>query len=350
MKKFFFLVACASLMVMGAKAQTAEELFKAGKAQFDRYDKLIGEYFIAQQQNPDAADPTAAERATLLIGGYEQLQKALALDTVFEVNKDGTPKIDKKTGAQKFKTKFSKDIVPMLTGHVNDIINVGNTYIQANDYAAALKAFRFYNTVMNSPIGAKVQAKPETLSEVAFFEGYSAYQVKDYIGAFTAFANAMKLGYTDNQVADFRNSSLANVIQEFCDAKKFDEATACIDNVLAAYPNVGLYHDMKGYIVEQKDGILAAESFYKAATQVDPTFGNGFFDLGRVIYEKAEKVIEANPTATNADLKPKLVPLYNEALPLFKKAQELDTQNSNTQIKRFIDDIEYKLELLGASK
>lgn len=61
MKKFFFLVACASLMVMGAKAQTAEELFKAGKAQFDRYDKLIGEYFIAQQQNPDAADPTAAE-------------------------------------------------------------------------------------------------------------------------------------------------------------------------------------------------------------------------------------------------------------------------------------------------
>lgn len=347
MKKFFFLVACASLMVMGAKAQTAEELFKAGKANLDRYDKLFAEYVLAQQQNPNSADGTAAERATLLIGGYEQLQKALALDTVYEVNKDGSPKIDKKTGEQKYKTKFSKDIVPMLTSHVNDIINVGNTYIQAEDYASALKAFQFYTSVINSPLGAKVEVKPETVGEVAFFEGYSAYQIKDFMGAFNAFATAMKLGYTDNQVADFRNSSLANVIQEFCDSKKYDDANTCIDNVIAANPNVGLFHDMKGYIFEQKDGILAAESYYRAATQADPTFGNGFFDLGRVIYEKAEKVIEANPSATNADLKPKLVPLYNEALPLFKKAQELDTQNANTQIKRFIDDIEYKLELLG---
>ena len=135
----------------------------------------------------------------------------------------------------------------------------------------------------------------------------------------------MKLGYTDNQVADFRNSSLANVIQEFCDAKKFDEATACIDNVLAAYPNVGLFHDMKGYIVEQKDGILAAESFYKAATQVDPAFGNGFFDLGRVIYEKAEKdtiaIIESRLSELLGDAQPTPA-LRNELQDLIKKIEE----------------------------
>ena len=42
---------------------------------------------------------------------------------------------------------------------INDIINVGNTYIQANDYASAVKAFRFYNSVINSPIGEKVDVK-----------------------------------------------------------------------------------------------------------------------------------------------------------------------------------------------
>jgi len=346
MKKIFLFVACASLMVMGAKAQTAEDLFKEGKAAFDKYDKLIGEYFIAHQQNQDAPDPTAGERATLLMNGFELLQKALPLDTVFETNKDGSPKIDKKTGMQKYKTKYSKEIVPILTGHINDIINVGNTYIQANDYASAVKAFRFYNNVIHSPLGAKVDVKPDMLGEVAFFEGYSAFQIKDYTGAFSAFNSAMKYGYNQNQVSDFRNLSLANVIQGFCDNKKFDEANACIDQIIANDPNVALFQDMKGFVVEQKDGILAAENYYKKATEIDPTFANGFYDLGRVIYEKAEKIIESNPKATNAELAPKLVPLYNEALPLFKKAQELDTQKTNTQISRFVEDIEYKLDLL----
>jgi tetratricopeptide (TPR) repeat protein len=103
---------------------------------------------------------------------------------------------------------------------------------------------------------------------------------------------------------------------------------------------------MKGFIVEQKDGLAAAEQYYAKATEVDATFPNGFFDLGRVIYDKAEKIIEDNPKATNADLKPKLVPLYDQALPLFKKAHELDPKSEKTQSKRFIEDIEYKLELL----
>ena len=80
MKKFFLFVACASLLVMGAKAQTVEELFKAGKAEFERYDKLFGEYSLAHGQNPDAPDPTVGERATALMNGFELLQKALPMD------------------------------------------------------------------------------------------------------------------------------------------------------------------------------------------------------------------------------------------------------------------------------
>ena len=113
MKKFYFLVACASLMVMGANAQTAEELYKAGKAEFEKYDKLYGEYVLAHQQKEDAPDATATERATALMKGFELLQKALPLDTVIEKNKDGSVKMDKKTGKPKFKTKYSKDIVPL---------------------------------------------------------------------------------------------------------------------------------------------------------------------------------------------------------------------------------------------
>lgn len=346
MKKIFLFVACASLMVMGVKAQTAEELFNAGKAEFARYDKLFGEYTLAHGQNPDAPDPTIGERATALMNGFEMLQKALPLDTIIEYNKDGSPKIDKKTGKPKFKTKYSKDIVALLSGHINDVLNVGNAGLMGNDFATSYKAFKFFSQLVGSSLTEGVQFDPSTLADVAFYEGYSAYQLKDFDGAYNAFKSAISKGYTENQVVDFKNSCLANIIQVFCDSKNYDGAFSYIDKAIAEDPTSALLYDMKGFVVEQKDGLAAAEEYYRKATEVDATFPNGFFDLGRVIYDKAEKIIEDNPKATNADLKPKLVPLYNQALPLFKKANELDPNSEKTQSKRFIDDIEYKLDLL----
>ena len=207
MKKIFLFVACASLMVMGAKAQTVEELFKAGKAEFERYDKLFGEYTLAHGQNPDAPDATIGERATALMNGFDMLQKALPLDTIIEYNKDGSPKIDKKTGKPKFKTKYSKDIVALLSGHINDVLNVGNAGLMGNDYATSYKAFKFFSQLVGSSLTEGVQFEQATLADVAFYEGYSAYQLKDFDGAYKAFKNAISKGYTENQVEDFKYDS-----------------------------------------------------------------------------------------------------------------------------------------------
>lgn len=345
MKKIFLLAACASLLGMGAHAQTAEELFKAGKAEFDKYDKLMGEYFVAHQQNSNAPDPTAGERATALMNGFEMLQQALPLDTIIEVNKDGTPKIDKKTGLPKYKTKFSKDIVPMLASHVNDVLNVGNLGLQGNDYGTAYKAFTFYKNLVKSPGFKGDKPTDETLADVSFYEGYAAYQLKDFMGGFKAFREAIGLGYTENQVVDFKNSCIANVIQDYCTAEKYGDALNAINDAIDAEPNSGFYYDVKGFVEEQKDGLQAAEASYAKAIELSPDFANGYYDLGRVIYDKAEKVIEQNSSATNKELAPKLIPLYEKAMPLFKKAAELDATN-NTQSARFIEDIDYKLSLL----
>ena len=350
MKKIFLFVACASLLVMGAKAQTVEELFKAGKAEFERYDKLFGEYSLAHGQNPDAPDPTVGERATALMNGFELLQKALPMDTVIDTNKDGSPKIDKKTGKPKFKVKYSKDIVALLSGHINDVLNVGNAGLMGNDYATSFKAFKFFRTLVGSSLTEGVNFDPQTLGEVSFYEGFSAYQLKDFDGAYNAFKSAIDKGYTENQVVDFRNSCLANIIQGYCDNKNYSEAINYVDKAIAADPSSALLYDMKGYIIEQKEGIDEAEDYYEKAVELDKTFANGFYDLGRVLYAKADKIIEENPSATNAQLAPKLLPIYDKALPLFKKAQELDPDGSKTQAKRFIEDLEYKLEILRPAK
>ncbi len=345
MKKIFLFVACASLMVMGVKAQTAEELFKSGKAEFERYDKLFGEYTLAKGQNPDAPDPTIGERATALMNGFEMLQKALPLDTVIEYNKDGSPKIDKKTGKPKFKTKYSNDIVALLSGHINDVLNVGNAGLLGNDFATSYKAFKFFNSLIGTPLTKGVEFDQSTLGDVAFYEGYSAYQLKDYDAAYKSFMNAIGKGYTENSVVEFKNSCLANMVQNYCDNKQYDEAITCIDNAIVADASSALLQDMKGFIIEQKDGLDAAEPYFRKATELDANFPNGFYDLGRVIYVRAEKIVENNPSKTSKELAPMVNPLYQQALPLFKKAKELDTDGSKTpQAGRFVEAIEYQLE------
>ena len=351
MKKIFLFVACASLMVMGAKAQTVEELFNAGKAEFAKYDKLFGEYTLAHGQNPDAPDATIAERSAALMNGFELLQKALPLDTIIEYNKDGSPKIDKKTGQPKFKTKFSKDIVTLLSGHINDVLNVGNAGLMGNDFNTAFKAFKFFSTLVGSPLTQGVEFEKQTLADVSFYEGYSDYQLKDYDGAYNAFKNAINMGYTENQVVDFRNSCLANIIQNYCDNKDYDNAFAYVDKAITSDPSSALLYDMKGYIMEQKDGLDAAEQFYEKAVELDQTFANGFFDLARVLYNRADKIIESNTSATNAQLAPQLLPIYDKALPLFRKALELDPEGTKTpQAKRFVEDVEYKIDILRPNK
>ncbi len=348
MKKFYFLVACASLMVMGANAQTAEELYKAGKAEFEKYDKLYGEYVLAHQQKEDAPDATATERATALMKGFELLQKALPLDTVIEKNKDGSVKMDKKTGKPKFKTKYSKDIVPLLTSHINDVVGVGNSGIQAQDFPMAFKAFNYYRTLVNAPFAASLKPDPEMVSEIAFFEGYSAYFMKDYDAAYSAFKSALNGGYTQNgdlKVSDFMNDCVAQKVNSFCNDNKFAEANQYIDNIIAGDPSNGFLQNAKGFVVEMKDGFEAAEPVYKKATELDPKNADAFFNYGRVIYEKAVKIANDNSSKTNKELAPIISPLFREAKPLFEKAKALDEKNES-KYTRYIEDIDYKLDML----
>ena len=50
--------------------------------------------------------------------------------------KTGMPKLNG-DGTKKVKTKYSKDIIGVLTAHMGDIANAGNIYLQNSDWANA---------------------------------------------------------------------------------------------------------------------------------------------------------------------------------------------------------------------
>ena len=315
--------------------------FTAGKAAFGIYDEM---YKMKIMQQP--VDDKMMSQA--LSAAYEYYQKALPLDSVVEMDKNGMPKLNK-DGSKKVKTKYSKDIIGALTSHMGDIANAGNIYLQASDWENAAMAFGNYADIASSPfaIANGVAAADSTLSQVRFFQGYSQYQIKEYAGAYENFTKARKLGYTDNNIVDFQTSSLANMVQGMLDKNEYEKANAFIDNALKGDPMNGTLHDIKGFTTELKDGVDAALPFYRKATEVDPDYANAFFDVGRCLYLQAQKIIDENPNATNKELVPKIKPIYDEAIPFLQKAIDLNTNPDDKKAKNVLDDILYKFEVMG---
>ena len=313
--------------------------YTAGKAAFGIYDKMLELKYMGQSV-PDA------EMNQLLAAGFEFFQHALPLDSVVELDKNGAPKLNK-DGSKKVKTKYSKEIIGTLTSHMGDIANAGNVYLQANDWENAADAFGNYADIASSAfaIANGVAAADSTLSQVRFFQGYSQYQIQKFEEAYENFTKARKLGYTDNNIVDFQTSSLANMVQGMLDKNEYDKAANFIDNALKSDPMNGTLHDIKGFTAELKDGVDAALPFYRKAVEVDPTYANAYFDVGRCLYLQAQKIIDDNPNATNKELVPKIKPIYDEAIPFLEKASQLNPDD--TKAKNVLDDILYKFEVMG---
>ena len=87
MKKTLMLLAGVLMLAGSASAQeTAEQLFKSGKEAFAAFDKDLG----VMQMTPDKVDKNLM--AENLLKGFADLEKELPLDSVKQLNKDGSLK------------------------------------------------------------------------------------------------------------------------------------------------------------------------------------------------------------------------------------------------------------------
>lgn len=353
MKKSILFLACASLLSGSALAQDAASLFNQGKAAIEKYDKMSADYQLLKVKDPNAQDVTAKERAEIFMQGIDQLKQALACDTIIEVDKKtGEPKIDKKTGAPKFKVKYSPEIMSILNGHVGDYGSIGDAFYNAQEFQKAFDAYDLYaKALQNEEVKAELKKRgfnvePATIGQILFMQSYMAFNLKDYATAYDFALRAESFSFADENLNIIKNNSAALLVEAYVNDKAMDKANAFIDNCIAKGNN-GFLQYLKGFIVEQDKGFEAAESYYRQAIELDPSNAMAQLRCGDCLYKKAQKIIDENPEASNKDLAPKLVPIYNEAIPFFEKAKELDGQ-CNAQA--YLDDIQYKLELLGSAK
>lgn len=339
--------------------------FIAGKANFNYYDKSVGERAIGKQIDEKAM-------ANALLEGYDYLMTSYKLDSVPELQKDGTPKIDKKTGAVKFKTKYRKDITSAIGGHVNDFMQAGNALYDAKDYKGAAKCWGLYCDFENAEFLGK--NRPEMadtiIAQMRFYQGIAAWQGEDLQGASEAFEAARKKGRLDKETFDYSMSVAASIpnndeavvalakealplhgktdntyarviVNDLINKEKYDEANTVMDQIIADNPSNAECLDLKGVLLEQQGKEDEAIQCFEKAVAAQDDYAKGYFDLGRMWFNKAIKAAEENENLSGAKLAEVTDPLYRKAMPYLEKSYKLDPTNNDC--KRALTNIYYQL-------
>lgn len=344
---------------------SAEAWFVAGKAGFGLYDKYIGERAIGKKIDE-------VGMANALLQGYEYFQTALPLDSVLDVEKDGTPKVDKKTGAKKYKTKYSKEIVNLISGHFNDYFQAGNSLYDAKDFKGASKLWDIFCSLPDAEYLGKLKptvGNDSTIGNVRFYQAVASMQAEDWASASVAFEKAIKAGNKKKDVYDYAIMNAANMkdeakiieiakaafplfgkedpqyvkvlINDLINQNKYAEATKYVDEALVADASNADYHNLKGILLENQGQPEAALACFTKAVELNPESAQCQFDLGRYYYNKALQTIEANPSLNNKELADKVNPIYQKALPHLEKSFQLNPDNSD--VKNALRNIYYRL-------
>lgn len=345
----------------------AKTWYVAGKANFAIYDKQQTAMMMKQPIDTALMGGSVVE-------GYKYFMAALPLDSVKQLEKDGSYKLEK-DGSIKVKTKYSKEIVNTLVTRHEDFNRAGGLLYDSKRYKEAAEAWGIYSSLPYSGLAerSKFVVADTILGMTAYYQGIALWQAGDVNNAVGAFANARKLGYKHKEAYDYALSCAAQakdnvaivaiaeeaykefggkdiqylnvLINDKLSKEEFDDAETLINDALKVDANNAELLNLKGLIVENKGNEDAALDEFKKAIEIDNTLAQGYFNAGRIVMKKVvaqQKAMETMNRSDYAKAKEEiLIPLLKEALPYMERAYQLDDTNANA--KRILSNIYYQL-------
>ena len=154
------------------------------------------------------------------------------------------------------------------------------------------------------------------------------------------------------------NKDLLDIqLQAYLDKKDYDGALANLDEAIAKNPTKGIYHFVKGNILqtELKD-LDAALVEYKATIELDPENSDAMYMCGLVYIDRANKITEQMNALSLSEsrkydaLKKKQKGVFEESLSYFENAREmnqedLDIVRALAEVYRKVGNYEKSMEM-----
>lgn len=337
-----------------------ETWYVAGKAYFGLYDK-----YKATRQVGKTIDTKAMANA--LLEGYDCFSRAVKLDTIYDVDKRGVHRIDKKTGKPKFRTRFSSDIHDRLAKHASEFNIAGGELYNVKDWDGA---YRAWQTFLDLSKRYPTAAIADTVAGLTrYYQGIALWQKGDNRQAAQHFALARSLGYVTKEAFDYALVCLSTendeqgivqlareayeqlgtadpqyvriLINDHINRHELTQAASLIDEALAIEDDDAELHNLKGLVVEQQSSLEQAMPHFKRCVELDPDNAQGLFNMGRYYYNQAAQMVDSNQKLSVKALAKKVNPIYRQALPYLEKAYELDPGNDDA--RNALRNIYYKL-------
>ncbi len=319
--------------------------FLPGQAGYNQYDNLFQMQALGQLD--EAGQVVMAEA---LLGGYENMMKALPLDSVVDAK-------------GKMKTKYSKDIVKTVGGHYNDYLNAGISLWGAQNYKGAYEVWDVYTKLPYNETFVKaipVLPADSTISEICYNKGLAAWQMDDPKLALQSFIEAKDKGYDKKTIYDYAiavatqagdddavtalayeaqakygdedPNYMGYIINGYITKKEYTKAVDAIDQAIAQDPTNAQYHVIKGILFEQDEIGKDPQPEYEKAVELDSHNAQALYNLGRMYYNKAQNIYNDAPNdnaAFNKVFNEEFKPVMLQAVDLFERSYAINEDNTD---------------------
>ncbi len=337
----------------------AQTYFIPGKAMFGEFDQLYG-----LKQFNKLPENGVITMGNDLLNGYKYFMKALPLDSV--PNEKG-----------KIKTKYSKEIIGTLTGHIADYNQAALDFWEVKDFNNAYNAWECLLSMTKNPTFAEHMPagfRVDTIiSEIAFNQGIAAWQADSLAKALASFEYAKSKGYSKKSLYDYSlavaqsmgdmdkayeiaveaqplygkedSQYIGFIINKYLQNKEFDKAFALIDEAIANDPDNAQYYLVKGILYDNQDKKAEAKATFMKAVELDPNNSQALYNYGRMLCEEAYAISDqapTNPAESEVFYNEKIKPLFKEASQYLERAWEAD--NDNVDALRYLENVYYNLQ------
>ena len=327
-----------------------------GKAGFNQYDNLLGKRQLGML--PEGGELTMAQA---LMGGMDNFFKALPLDTVVDAK-------------GKVKTKYSKEIKNLISGHYLDLTDAGAFFYSAKEYDNAIRAWDTFIELTDNADKYGIKALPDSTASMYLWNaGLAAYENNDYKLSAKKLVEAGKRGYDKEilyqyglqiaQQADdpdaiyffacegdkiYGNTDpryVNGLINYYLNAQKYDDATKFLNEAISKNPGTAQYYALLGIIYDAQDKSDDAAAQYHKALSIDPDNGLANHYLGRNLLIEAGRLGDAYDGPMNqyeAYKEQKQDPLFREAIKYLETAYEKDPDRRKSTLN-MLDQLYYNL-------
>ena len=322
-------------------ANMAETYFVPGEAGFKVYDSYLLAVEVGNEVNTD-------HMGKALLDGYDFFMKAFAVDSL----------PDEKG---KVKPKYSKKMVDVIVGHVDDFNRAAVGFWQAKDFDNAYRAWDIRLAIpaeaRYSKSGVKADAD-SVVSQIRFNQALAAWQGEKFDKAIRAFDQALSKGNKDPEAYEYAYSVayqakdskkkkkfaeqglklfgttdpkfLQWTVNCYIDKKDYAGASKLLDDAIAADPQNATYFASYGVLNENAGNRDAAKANYLKSLQIDPANYQSNFNYGRMLAEDYDALDQETGNMSQAEYSKyaaeTLNPILVKSAEYFEAAHKANTE------------------------